>query len=233
MSKQIYLHGKYGSVIGNYAIVNDDKFEELNKYKWFSGMTKQTNTVHYYAVRNVNNRQQRMHRLIMGITNPKIEIDHINHNTLDNRIENLRFATKSQNGANQRKTRGKYPYKGVCQMGKHFFAHTVNMDKVVYIGMYATIEEAAQAYDLKMIELHGQYACLNFPDKDYTNVKVETVKNTNTGLKCICYLKRDDRYQVYKNVNKVRKTKHFKKLDEAITYLIELEIWAEEQKNVQ
>jgi hypothetical protein len=54
MSKKIYLHGKYGSIIGNYAIVDDDLYLEINKYKWFSGMNKQKNTVHYYAVRNIN-----------------------------------------------------------------------------------------------------------------------------------------------------------------------------------
>lgn len=223
MIKQIYLHGKYGSVIGNHALVDDEDYDELIKYKWFCGMSKQKNTTHYYAVRNINNKQQRMHRIIMQATDPKIEVDHKNHNTLDNRKTNLRLATKTQNGANQRKTRGKYPYKGVTKVGKHYAAHTEHMGKTIYIGIYDTIENAAMAYDIKMLELHGEYAYLNFPTMDYSNVEIpKSKRETNTGYNNIYYSKRDDLYQVYKTVNKVRTTKHFKSFDEAMSYLLEL-----------
>ncbi len=46
--KLIELGGKYGSVIGNYAQVDDEDYEELNKYKWHAVNHKGL----YYAARN-------------------------------------------------------------------------------------------------------------------------------------------------------------------------------------
>ena len=80
-----------------YAIVDDDDFDKLNRYKW------QCN-YYGYAKRGIwdrgtnNNKQVLMHREIMGVLDRKdIEIDHINKNTLDNRKCNLRFCSHQEN----------------------------------------------------------------------------------------------------------------------------------------
>jgi hypothetical protein len=44
-----------------------------------------------------------MHRFILGVTDPEVRVDHRNHDTLDNRKENLRLSDASSNGGNQRK----------------------------------------------------------------------------------------------------------------------------------
>lgn len=55
---------------------------------------------YYYIQLQKRGEKQYLHRLIMG--NPEgYDIDHINHNTLDNRKENLRLFTRSENSKNR------------------------------------------------------------------------------------------------------------------------------------
>jgi hypothetical protein len=105
----------------------------------------------------------RMHKLITGWD----RADHRNHNGLDNRRENLRPATFSQNTWNQRKRAGicSSTYKGVTwhKLNKRWMAH-IRADKRDYhLGYHDSEREAAEAYDIAARQLHGEFAVLNFP----------------------------------------------------------------------
>lgn len=83
---------------GRFAIVDDEDFEELNRYKWYSDHKG-------YAARNspyVNGKRHViwMHRVIAG-TPAGMETDHINGIKNDNRRSNLRIATTVQNAMNR------------------------------------------------------------------------------------------------------------------------------------
>lgn len=101
----IRLTGKYA--VGEYAhaIVDDDMFAFLNQWKWKAKPNGKQNNV--YAVRNTNVDGKcitiRMHRVVSGLdkSNP-LEVDHGNHNSLDNRRINLIPATRSENALNAR-----------------------------------------------------------------------------------------------------------------------------------
>lgn len=86
---------------GQFAIVDDEDFEEINKHKWYSLFNKGTDS--FYAVRSDYSGEKkkliRMHRQIMN-SQKEMHTDHINHNTLDNRKCNLRSCTNSQNQMN-------------------------------------------------------------------------------------------------------------------------------------
>ena len=95
-------------------------------------------------------------------------IDHINHNGLDNRRENLRICTNAENQRNRGKQKNNTSgYKGVDWRKDHKkWRARINKDnKTIHIGYYNIIEEAARAYDAKAKELHGKYAQLNFPEE--------------------------------------------------------------------
>ncbi len=85
---------------GKVAIVDDEDFAELVKYRWCA--IKSYNT--YYAVRNSPRSYGKRHTIRMHavILNPPqgMIIDHINGNGLDNRRENLRVVTTRQNQQN-------------------------------------------------------------------------------------------------------------------------------------
>jgi hypothetical protein len=163
--KEIKLNGKHGTdATGAVAKVDDCFYDELVKYNWFvqlSGPRK-------YACRQqtVNGKQKpvMMHRQILGLVERHIYADHINHDTLDNRVDNIRIANSSQNGANSIGKR-KIGFKGVCKRivkGKYVYwdARCIK-DRKAYFKHCRTEIEAAKAYNEMAIKLHGEFAYLN------------------------------------------------------------------------
>jgi HNH endonuclease/AP2 domain len=157
--------------VGNELLtkVDPEDFGFLSHWKW------RIITAHGYVCRPINwrgggkNNQSTiyMHRLIMGLEKGDgREIDHINHDKLDNRRENLRIVNRTQNLMNRRSC-AKSGYKGVV---KHCNRWLVYMgggggEKSTYLGSFPTPEEAAHAYDAAVRRIHGEFAWLNFPDR--------------------------------------------------------------------
>lgn len=146
--------------------VDDDKYEELSKYTWGTISNKGG-----YAYASRGTRKQGhyskilMHRAIMGNPEGKM-VDHVNGNTLDNRVENLRVAERNQNLQNSKlRTDSACKYKGVGRKDSKFHARIqVAPNKRIYLGTFKIQEEAAKAYDKAAIEHFGSFAKLNFKE---------------------------------------------------------------------
>lgn len=79
--------------------------------------------------------------------------------------DNCRWATKVQQSANRRSTKGSASkYKGVFVVGDRFRVVARHNGKGHHVGYFYDEEEAARAYDAKAYEIWGDYACLNFSD---------------------------------------------------------------------
>lgn len=109
-----------------------------------------------YRAVNLHKKTCLTHRLIWiymyGEIPDNMEIDHIDGDHLNNRISNLRLATRNQNMWN-RKAKG-YRFKdGGFQVAIR------HLGKYLYIGTYKTEEEAESVYRKKCIELRGEFAC--------------------------------------------------------------------------
>jgi hypothetical protein len=98
-------------------------------------------------------------------------VDHINGDILDNRRENLRFVTASENAINSRHTVGKSGYRGViCPGDQRFLGWVVlplnaGVRKRLYTSAFRTAAEAARARDALALEVYGPLAKLNFPQE--------------------------------------------------------------------
>jgi len=92
------------------------------------------------------------------------EVDHANHDGLDNRRANLRLATRSQNIANQRKKRGASSYKGVYRLRdcNRWGAQIYRNGSKRHLGTFKDEVDAALAYDCALLEASGPFAKLNF-----------------------------------------------------------------------
>ena len=120
-----YLYGIWGNIVAEGLIDNED-VDKVKHIKW--------NYSHGYAsCRNKRTKSLMMHRRILDTDQ---FVDHINHNTLDNRKCNLRIVNKSQNQMNSN-------YKGVhCRKDGRFMAHIKKRGIMVNLGVYEDIEEA-------------------------------------------------------------------------------------------
>lgn len=152
---------------GMIAKVSDEWYEYLSQFKWYPLIDDSTGN--YYAARNTKrsdgkNTTIRMHREIMK-TPTNLRCDHINHDTLDNRVENLRNVTNSQSAMNRRKHKGnKSGYKGVSRHYGKWVAFVDKDRRHVYQESFNTPLEAALAYDREAKKYHGEFASLNFPE---------------------------------------------------------------------
>ena len=81
---------------GKVALVDDEDFENLNKFKWYLYEYRNIQ----YAVSSLFGKSIRMHRIIMNEDNPKVFIDHIDHDGLNNQKLNLRKCNASENQKN-------------------------------------------------------------------------------------------------------------------------------------
>lgn len=147
---------------GQFTIVDVDRYEEFSAHNWNALWSPLTNS--YYVARTalINGKwtQVRMHTLVAGATKGQI-VDHKNHNTCDNRLENLRIATKSQSMSNRRLRKdSRSGLKGVTFAEGRWMACIQANGKKKTIGRYPTAQLAYEAYCKAAIELHGEFACL-------------------------------------------------------------------------
>jgi len=148
---------------GLVAIVDDEDYERLSAWKWHAVTDYRGES---YACRHAKKgepgpRYVLMHRMICQTDK---DVDHRNGDGLDNRRENLRPATRSQNIANSRpSSSSKSGLKGVDwhrQRGKWRAQITV-LGRHQYLGLFATALEAAAAYDRAAVEAFGEFARTN------------------------------------------------------------------------
>lgn len=120
----------------------------------------------YYRCK-IKNKTYLLHRLIFWMFNEYLtkDIDHIDRNKLNNKIENLRpVEHRGQNTVNtEKRSDNTSGYKGVTwhKNAKKWHSSVFHKGKRHYVGIYDDINEAAKAYDTKATELFEEFAKLN------------------------------------------------------------------------
>jgi hypothetical protein len=146
---------------GMIALVDDEDFECLNKFKWVVYNKSNRNTC--YAMRRHGTTSVLLHREILNIL-PGIDVDHKDGNGLNNQKSNLRICTTTQNQMNamlrKDSTSG---FKGVSwKKDRNKWAAQIQINKKrKCLGYFPTKEEAAVKYNQVASELYGEFARLN------------------------------------------------------------------------
>jgi hypothetical protein len=158
------------------AKVDDCDYDELRLKKWFANNSGKN----HYAYRATTNRYKRvtvwMHRMVYELHHGAIPeglcIDHINRDTLDNRLSNLRLVTHQQNMTNKGAVPGsRSGFKGVAwhphnkKWQSNISAEVDGKRKQRCLGYFYREMDAARAYDRAFVLLHGTPIGVNFPDE--------------------------------------------------------------------
>ena len=145
---EVILYNKQCEEVAR-ALIDLEDIEKVKDIKWCLG---RNGYVH-------NKKVGFLHRLIMDCSEDMV-VDHINHNILDNRKENLRICTHSQNSMNQsvsnRNTSG---VKGVSydKSRNKWLARITFNQKHINLGRFNTLEEAIEARKQAELEYFGEY----------------------------------------------------------------------------
>lgn len=132
-----------------FALVDDEDYDKVSKISW-------SNHLGYACWRHWKTRGKRlwMHRLIMNAPEDMI-IDHINGNRSDNRKENLRLCTYSENSRNRSAARiVKRDDSG------HYRVRVMVHGKTVFDKTFREYDDAKKARDIALLEHHKDFAKL-------------------------------------------------------------------------
>lgn len=138
--------------------------EDTHKGRWKAGREVGSRLKSWYVMINVDGTMILAHRLAWFLTYggdvPK-ELDHINNNYRDNRIANLRPATRSQNSVNvPRRKHNACGFKGVyfCKTNEKYRAQIKIKGKTKHLGYFIEPQDAANAYYSAATAEHNHYA---------------------------------------------------------------------------
>ena len=136
---------------GQVALVDDEDVDELNQHKWCAHYRPDIKS--YYAVRSgrAEGGKARTIHMAREILNclEGMQVDHINHDSLDNRKLNLNLVSPRQNQQNQktRKTQTSiYPGVGRHKARQKWRSQIRIGTKNVYLGLFETELAAFEAY---------------------------------------------------------------------------------------
>ena len=150
---------------GLYAFVDVCDIPKVEGHRWYALRSRKT----FYAKASVKSEHGKvgtiyMHRLISDAQRG-MEVDHINMDGLDNRRENLRICTPSQNRCNIGLTKANTSgVKGVDRHKGKWRARIQVKGKKIELGSFDSIEDAASAYMAAAGEVHGEFSRLGERD---------------------------------------------------------------------
>ena len=149
---------------GKYAVVDTEMLPLVDEHKWYClGVPRYIRAARSKTTGGVK-RTYLMHRVITGLKHgDERVVDHINHNSLDNRVSNMRVCKQSQNTMNVISTTGSSRFKGVSWQTKaRRWASYIRVNKRrIHLGYFKDEWSAAEAYNKKALELFGEFALLN------------------------------------------------------------------------
>lgn len=146
-------------------LFDTDDLPRVSVLAWRSAEANTQPGVFYAKSGTREQKRIMMHRFILGVTDPLVTVDHINHNTLDNRKANLRKATRGEQAINRRPWGQHSRFAGVSRDAYGWRAQVQSHGQIAFRRMFKDEIEAAICRDAYARVFHGERAYLNFRDE--------------------------------------------------------------------
>ena len=149
---------------GERFILDKDDYELIKDYCWYISDQGYVMT----RSRDGYSNHIRMHRLLFKNCDDLV-IDHINHDTKDNRRSNLRVVTRCQNQMNLKiRTDNSSGVTGVCfdKSKQKWYARIIVNKKTIFLGRYDTLDKAVKARKEAEEKYFGEYSYNNSINKN-------------------------------------------------------------------
>lgn len=169
----VYIEVKYKEIVME-TLIDLEDFDLVNSNGAWHAQFDSNDIYYICGHRRINNAKKiiKIHRLIMDISDPKIKVDHINHNTLDNRKCNLRLVTDQENQFNK-----------ICKgytwnkREQKWRAYIKTNGKEKHLGYFFNENDAKNAY----LKAKEEYHIINPKNKelkneDYYKTKLREIK---------------------------------------------------------
>ena len=162
---------------GQFALIDPEDEDRVRRHKWFACRDLNKRGC-FYARAKINGRSIPLHRFSLGIEDPKVLVDHQDHDTLNCRRGNLRPVDRFQSAQNRRSwtsSKRKHQhgsnFKGVYAVVNSrgevtAWRSVIKANKKLYnVGRFSNEVDAARAYNEIAAKLHGEFAKMNvIPD---------------------------------------------------------------------
>ena len=146
------------------AFVSAQDYPAVSAHNWHAQLDRKKHGANCYARSWIREGSSLKHILLHVFIMGRAGIDHKDGNPLNCTRDNLRFASQSQNTANQM-ARSSSGFKGAYKSASGKFVAEIGTGtgSVKYLGIFDTPEEAGLAYDAAARQRFGEFATLNFP----------------------------------------------------------------------
>lgn len=164
-----YVYGGVGYIPltrGRAALCDPGDVAFLSQWDWFVVISKKSNDERAFRNRRASedNGRAGLVQMSHAIARPEIgqQVDHVNHNPLDNRRSNLRVCSQAENKRNVRSKGGTSRFKGVTwNARRRKWSTSITKGRSYWIGYYDSETDAAIVYNVAAQLFHGDFACLN------------------------------------------------------------------------
>lgn len=212
----IFLKRKDGTVIE--TIIDTSDLEKVNSFPmtWYAAWEPHTKSYYCYGNEKAIERRQKkikLHRFLFDLPTYHLVIDHINHDTLDNRRTNLRVVDNFINAQNRKAiiSTNKSGTKGVSWDDNHkkWIVSFVVKRKKFFLGRFRDLEAAKEVAVKAYQEIIS--GCYN------ENPRKSPGKAPSSGISGISWSKEKSKWRLYFRLgNKPKHYGYFESLDDAI-----------------
>lgn len=201
------------------ALISTEHLPRVDEFpnKWYLRAFPKADHLYVQGEDRLGNGKRKryiLHREVMRCPQG-MSVDHINHNTLDNRAENLRVVTHQQNQQNRKGAQKNNLSSGIrgvswCKTNQKWTTGVKLFGRRIHLGLYKDVEEARSVVEkarsiMMPFSKDAKVDHERVYEELYALINRPLHKKTKSGVRNVSYCSRSNKWKVEVKINGVRK----------------------------